>query len=38
MNAVTRWDPLTELDDLQPRLSILFGRSLFGRTENATKP
>jgi HSP20 family protein len=27
MNALTRWDPLKELDDLQHRLSTLFGRS-----------
>jgi HSP20 family protein len=27
MNALTRWDPLKELDDLQDRLSRLFGRA-----------
>jgi HSP20 family protein len=27
MNAAMRWDPLKELDDLQHRLSTLFGRS-----------
>jgi HSP20 family protein len=27
MNTVARWDPLKELDDLQNRLSTLFGRS-----------
>ncbi len=27
MSAITRWDPFRELDDLQSRLSTLFGRS-----------
>ena len=27
MSAITRWDPLRELDDLQTRLSSLFGRA-----------
>ena len=27
MNTLTRWDPLRELDDLQNRLSSLFGRA-----------
>ena len=27
MNAVTRWDPFRELDELQNRLSSLFGRA-----------
>jgi len=27
MNAITRWDPFKELDELQSRLSTLFGRS-----------
>ena len=27
MNALTRWDPFRELDDLQKRLSTLFGRA-----------
>ena len=27
MNAVTRWDPFRELDELQNRLSPLFGRA-----------
>ena len=27
MNAITRWDPFRELDELQSRLSILFGRA-----------
>ena len=27
MNTLTRWDPLRELDDLQTRLSSLFGRA-----------
>jgi len=27
MNTLTRWDPLSELDDLQNRLSTLFGRA-----------
>src|SRR5881396_1364431 len=27
MNAITRWDPFKELDELQNRLSTLFGRS-----------
>src|SRR2546427_12859059 len=27
MNAVTRWDPFKELDELQNRLSTLFGRA-----------
>jgi len=27
MNAITRWDPFRELDELQSRLSTLFGRS-----------
>jgi HSP20 family protein len=27
MNAITRWDPFKELDDLQSRLSTLFGRA-----------
>ena len=27
MNAMTRWDPFKELDELQSRLSTLFGRS-----------
>ena len=27
MNAITRWDPFSELDDLQHRLSTLFGRT-----------
>src|SRR5437879_10386278 len=26
MNAITRWDPFRELDELQSRLSTLFGR------------
>ena len=26
MNAITRWDPFKELDELQNRLSTLFGR------------
>ncbi len=27
MNALTRWDPFRELDELQNRLSMLFGRT-----------
>ncbi len=27
MSAITRWDPFRELDDLQSRLSTLFGRA-----------
>jgi len=27
MNAITRWDPFRELDELQNRLSALFGRA-----------
>jgi HSP20 family protein len=27
MNAITRWDPFRELDELQTRLSTLFGRA-----------
>ena len=27
MNAISRWDPFTELEDLQSRLSTLFGRA-----------
>jgi len=27
MNAITRWDPFRELDELQTRLSALFGRA-----------
>jgi HSP20 family protein len=27
MNTITRWDPFKELEDLQSRLSTLFGRS-----------
>ena len=27
MSAITRWDPFSELDDLQSRLSTLFGRA-----------
>lgn len=27
MNALTRWDPFRELDELQKRLSMLFGRA-----------
>src|SRR2546422_7343368 len=27
MNAITRWDPFKELDELQNRLSTLFGRA-----------
>ncbi len=27
MNALTRWDPFRELEDLQSRLSTLFGRA-----------
>jgi len=27
MNAITRWDPFRELDELQSRLSTLFGRA-----------
>ena len=27
MNAITRWDPFKELDELQSRLSTLFGRA-----------
>jgi HSP20 family protein len=27
MNAITRWDPFRELDDLQSRLSTLLGRA-----------
>jgi len=27
MNAVTRWDPFKELDELQHRLSTMFGRA-----------
>src|SRR5438270_3157629 len=27
MNAITRWDPFKELDDLQSRLSTLLGRA-----------
>ncbi len=27
MNTITRWDPFHELDDLQHRLSMLFGRA-----------
>ena len=27
MNALTRWDPFRELEDLQKRLSTLFGRA-----------
>ena len=27
MSALTRWDPFSELDDLQSRLSSLFGRA-----------
>jgi hypothetical protein len=27
MNTITRWDPFKELDELQSRLSTLFGRA-----------
>ena len=27
MNTITRWDPFKELDDLQTRLSTMFGRA-----------
>jgi len=27
MNAITRWDPFRELDEMQTRLSALFGRA-----------
>jgi len=27
MDAITRWDPFKELDDLQNRLATLFGRA-----------
>lgn len=27
MNTLTRWDPFRELDELQKRLSVLFGRA-----------
>lgn len=27
MNAITRWDPMKEMEDLQNRLSNLFGRT-----------
>jgi HSP20 family protein len=27
MNALTRWDPFKELDDLQNRLALVFGRA-----------
>src|SRR2546426_6680920 len=27
MNAITRWDPFKDLDELQSRLSTLFGRA-----------
>jgi len=27
MNAITRWDPFKELDELQSRLSTMFGRA-----------
>jgi HSP20 family protein len=30
-NTLTRWDPFSELDDLQHRLSRLFGRAPVGR-------
>jgi HSP20 family protein len=33
MNALTRWDPFKELDDLQNRLSTLFGRAPVRRGE-----
>lgn len=29
MNALTRWDPLKDLDDLQSRLATIFGRTPF---------
>src|SRR5262245_15905847 len=29
MNALTRWDPLKDLDDLQSRLATVFGRTPF---------
>lgn len=32
MNAVTRWDPFKELDELQSRLSTMFGRSPVRKT------
>lgn len=34
MNAITRWDPFRELDDLQSRLSTLLGRAAVRRNEN----
>src|SRR5881409_943798 len=35
MNAITRWDPFRELDELQSRLSTLFGRA--GLRKNGAK-
>jgi HSP20 family protein len=36
MNAITRWDPFKELDELQSRLGTLFGRALV-RAENGKR-
>ena len=33
MSSLTRWDPLNELDDLQNRLSTLFGRAPVKKSE-----
>ncbi len=33
INTLTRWEPIRELDDLQNRLSNLFGRAPLRRTE-----
>lgn len=34
MNALTRWDPFKELDDVQDRLARLFGRAPARRQDN----
>lgn len=33
MNTLTRWEPIRELEDLQNRLSTIFGRGPLRRTE-----
>jgi HSP20 family protein len=33
MNAITRWDPFKELEDLQAKLSTLFGRAPIRRID-----
>ena len=42
MNTLTRWDPFKEMDDLQKRLTSLFGlgqsRAANGQQENLTVP